>query len=156
MDLYCKDNSGNFIPVKINLYSVADLADKLIIVSVGDQAYDVTPEALAYISESFSESDIIKQAMQQSKAADLLIIPYNMNVSLASLQDLKNKTLNVIIDSNVDLNKYPELKQKMSKESYNAIFLPSPITISEYEEILLIKKRVEIRKKRYGGAVSNK
>lgn len=151
-NLYIKDNNGDFIPIKLELVSQEDFADKMMIITVGDENNNADTEILANISESFIKSEVIIDAMKRSIAADLLIIPYTIQFQLISKAEIETKNVYIRIDRDENIDNLPEIKEQVKKiTGKNVNILPSTISIKEYIEIKAIKERTKIRKGRHGG-----
>ena len=154
-DLYVKDSDGSFVPVTLEVASSRDLADKLIIVTVGNDEEPATIEALEYVHERFMGSKILVEAMKRSKTANLLILPHIIQVELISKRDLDTKTVCIRLNTDDDIQNLPELKDQIRETvRKEVIILPAPLSLGEYKEIKAIKERVRIRKQRSGGGLN--
>lgn len=155
-DLYIKDQDGKFIPVTLEVASPKDLADKLIIVTAGNDEEPASDETLEYISKRFLQSKVLKESMMRSKDANLLILPHIIRVELISRKELDSKTVCVRIDRNDEIKNLPELKTQIQDTiGKEVVIVPSPLSVKEYEEVKAIKERISIRKQRNGGGLNN-
>lgn len=153
-DLYVKVN-GEYVPVKLEVASSKDLADKLIVVTVGSDEEPSNIETLEYVQKRMLESKVLIEAMKRSKDANLLIIPHIIKVELISRRELDTKTVCVRINSTDDVSNVPELKEQIQDTiRKEVVILPVPLSLSEYNEVKAIKNRVKIRKQRNGGGLN--
>ncbi len=151
-NLYVKDDSGNYLPIRLEMASVSDLANKLILITVGSDNYDVSADGMEHIRESFIKSEIIIDAMRRSEAADILIIPHKIRFELLSKGELESKTVCIRVDKDDEVDDLSEIRAQIKKKiGKDAVILPSPISVKEYKEIKEIKERIQIRKSRHGG-----
>jgi hypothetical protein len=151
-DLYIKDKNGNFVPIKLELVSQEDFANKMVLITVGNDKYDADTITLEHIRESFVKSEVIIDAMRRSISADLLIIPHSIKFELFSKDEIETKNVYIRVDKNDNIDNLPEIKAQIKKSTgKDANILPSTISIKEYKEIKAIKERTKIRKERYGG-----
>jgi len=156
-DLYVKDQDGKYIPVTLEVVSSRDLADKLIIVTAGNDDMPVSDETLEYISKCFLQSKVITEAMKRSRDANLLILPHIIQVELISRKELDSKTVCIRINKDDDIKNLPELQTQIQDTiRKEVIILPAPLSVSEYKEIKAIKERVRIRKQRSGGGLNTR
>lgn len=154
-DLYVKDQDGKYVPVTLEVASSRDLADKLIIVTVGNDADPASDETLEYISKRFLQSKVITEAMKRSKDANLLILPYIIQVELISRKELDAKTVCIRINKDDEIKNLPEIQDQIQDTiRKEVVILPAPLSVSEYKEIKAIKERVRIRKQRNGGGLN--
>jgi len=154
-DLYVKDSDGSYVPIALEVASSRDLADKLIIITVGDDNEPASPETLEYVRERFVKSKIIIEAMKRSKDANLLILPHIIKVELISKRDMAEKTVCIRLDTDDEIQNFPEIKKQLKNTiRKDVVILPVPLSLSEYKEFKAIKERVRIRKHRSGGGLN--
>ncbi len=153
-DLYIKDQNNNYIPIRLELVSNKDLADNLIVITVGNDKYEATEQELQLIRDSFIKSEVIIDAMKRSVAADLLILPHIIQIELLSKKDMLIKTMAVKVEKADNIDNLPEIKDEIKKHAgKDPMILPSHITLSEYREIKVISDNIKIRKQRNGGGI---
>ena len=156
-NLYVKGNNENYIPVRLELVAPSDLANKLIVITVGDDKEEVTEYAMEQVRDVFANSEVINDAMRRSEAADLLILPSSIKLEILSKKELEAKTVCIQIDNKDKIDDLLELKVQIKKKlGKEAIILPLPISVKEYKEIKAIRERIKIRKERHGGGTGNK
>lgn len=154
-DLYVKDANGKFIPIKVDILSVKDLEDKLMMVTVGSDAEPSTTEVLEYVHKRLISAGIIKEAMRKSKDANILIIPHIIKVELLTKKELDAKTLCVQVLKKDEVADFPEIQSIIrGLIRKDVVVLPAPVSLSEYKEIKAIKERIKIRKQRHGGGLN--
>jgi hypothetical protein len=154
-DLYVKDDEGNYVPVTLEVASSRDLADKLIVVTVGSDEEPASIETLEYVQKRFIQSKVIIEAMKRSKDANLLILPHIIKLELISRRDLDTKTVCIRLNTDDDIQNLPELRDQLKDTiRKDVVILPAPLSLSEYKEVKAIKDRVRIRKQRNGGGLN--
>lgn len=154
-DLYIKNSDGSYVPVTLEVASSKDLADKLIVVTVGSDEEPATIETLEYVQKRFIQSKVIIEAMRRSKDANLLILPHIVKLELISRRELDAKTICVRLNTNDEIGNFPEIKEQLqSVIRKDVTILPVPLSLNEYKEIKAIKERVRIRKQRSGGGLN--
>ena len=154
-DLYVKDGDGNYVPITLEVASSRDLADKLIVVTVGSDDEPASIETLEYVQKRFIQSKVIIEAMKRSKDANLLILPHIVKLELISRRELDTKTVCVRLNTNDEISNFPEIKDQLQDTiRKEVVILPVPLSLSEYNEVKAIKERIRIRKQRSGGGLN--
>lgn len=154
-DLYFKDSDGSFVPVTLEVASSKDLADKLIVITVGNDDSPASIETLEYVQTRFLKSKVITEAMRRSKDANLLILPHIIKLELIQRRELDLKTVCVRLNTDDDIQNLQEIKDQLKEViRKDVIILPVPLSLNEYKEFKAIKERVRIRKQRNGGGLN--
>ncbi len=148
-NFYIKSN-GKFIPVEVKDVFSKDFEGKLVLMKVGTDANPVPNDELVDIQDKFSDPYILDMLDDTG----FLITTFEVQVEvLSDLETLKDKKVTVQI-SRADLSKVDWLKtnviKQLKREVKEVYMLPSPITLEEYQEVIQIKKRSDLRKKRRG------
>lgn len=154
-DLYVKRNDGKYVPVSLEVASSKDLADKLIVVTVGSDDEPATMETLEHVQKRFIQSKVIAEAMKRSKHANLLILPHIVKLELISRREFDTKTVCVRLNTNDEIKDLPEIKEQIQDTiKKEVMILPAPLSLNDYRELKAIKERVRIRKQRHGGGLN--
>lgn len=156
-NLYFKDKSGNYLPIRLDIAAGKELTEKLIVVTVGTNEEPCSSEALKYVQQCFMETEIIIDAAKHSDELNLLILPHTIQFQLISKEELETKAICVRLSKNDDLTDFPEIKEKLNMVvAKDIIELPAPLSLKEYKEVKSIVERARIRKQRYGGGLEQK
>ena len=149
MDLYTKIN-GSYVPIEVTDVISKDYDGKMVWVRVGNDRYPASESEIRETNEGLNDylvSDIF---------GTITFVVTNHQVKIEVLSDiseLKNKHLTVQV-SGADLSSVNWLQKDVIKQLKGVVrdihFLPAPLTLKEYQEVMQIKKRSDLRKKRRG------
>jgi len=146
---YIKTKSGEFIPVELNSIMNNDLHDRLIIVRVGSDDYPVSKNDLYETVKSFEDANVINKIRNVS----VIVTPYQIDVGIESKDKIDDKTIYLQIkggDMTFLEDEIKDMYKKIKSKHNNAVVLPSPLKIRDYQYIKDVLKRCQIRKDRRG------
>jgi len=150
-EFYFKNLKGEFVPVELEKVITKDLANSLVTMKVGTDQNPATEHDVDALFEVLAESD----AMEKLDTSSFIITAHNVEFEvLDSLKDIKNKSVAVRVTSTDDLSKLGNMQKQVKKMLQNhvkkVVFFPAPITVDEYQEVMDIKRRCDVRRQRRG------
>jgi len=148
---YIKNDKGKFIPVDISQVVSKDWDGKIVAVRMGTDALPATEEELAQAQESLDNTTVLELLQNTS----FLITSYALDFSvLGSIEEIKKQNVAVRVTGDDDLSKLGGLqknaKEQLRGKAKRVVVLPVPLSVDEYQEVMQIKRRCDLRKSRRG------
>jgi len=109
-NFYIKSKEGKYLPIELKSIINKDLDNRLIIVRVGTDDYPATMSDLDVTEESFMQADIINDL-----DVSVILTPYQIDVGVATKEELEDKSLYLQISSGDDIGMLEEQLKKMYK-----------------------------------------
>lgn len=148
---YIKNSKGEFVPVEIEQVVSKDWDNKLVRVRLGTDERPATEEELAQAQEGLDNATVLEILRNTS----FLITSYALEFDImGDLDELKKKRVAVRVTGDDDLSKLGGLQKNAKEQLRNkvkkVVVLPAPLTVDDYQEVMKIKRRCDIRKSRRG------
>ena len=150
-EFYIKDKNSKYIPIAFKQIVSKDWENKLIVVRIGTDENPANSDSEEQTLECLNDAD----ALSDIEMTSFLVTRHNVEFSvLNTLKEIGEKNITVQImaaDNLSDLDEFKKIVKKQLKgNAKKVVFLPAPITIDEYKEIIEIKRRCETRRSRRG------
>lgn len=148
---YIKTSEDNFVPVDFEQVFTKDWDNKMVWVRMGTDDLPATEDEMAMAQEMLDSATVLELI----KNVSFVITSYALDFQiLAGLEDLKRQTVAVRVTGDDDLSKLGGLqknaKDQLRESVKKVVVLPAPITVDEYQEVMKIKRRCDLRKSRRG------
>jgi len=148
---YIKNDKGDFVPVEFEQVFTREWDNKMVWVRMGTEDLPATEDEMAQAQEMLDSATVLELI----KNVSFVITSYALDFKvLASLDDLKSQVLAVRVTGDDDLSKLGGLqknaKDQLRGSTKKVVVLPAPITVDEYQEVMKIKRRCDLRKARRG------
>jgi len=148
---YVKGTKGDFLPVKLEQVFSRDWAGKIVIIKVGSDENPAPEEELDDVRNNLDNATVADMLPETS----FMITSYAMSFEvLGSTEELGKQTLAVRVTGGDDLSKLGVLqkdaREKLRGYAKKVVVLPTPLTVEEYHEVMEIKERCDLRRKRRG------
>jgi len=148
---YIKNNKGEFVPVEVDQVVSKDWDNKLVRVRLGTDEKPATEEELSQAQEGLDNATVLEILRNTS----FLITSYALEFDvIGDLDELKKKHVAVRVTGDDDLSKLGGLqknaKEQLREKVKKVVILPAPLTVDDYQEVMRIKRRCDIRKSRRG------
>ena len=149
-EFYIKNKLGEYLPIELKSILTKEFNGKLVIIRVGTDEHPVSNSDLDETEESFSRADVLDELDNVS----IIITPYQIDVNVASKEELDEKNIYVQITSGNDIVMLEEQVRKLYnklRKKYEAVMVPTPLKVGDYRKVQDILKRCHARRERRGG-----
>lgn len=149
--LYTKGSNGSYVPVSFEKIISKDWGNKLIVVRVGNDNHPAEEKEIDSTLKALEAADALDDLENSSFLVTLHEVTFEV---LGSVKDISNQCVAVRVTAGDDLSKLGDL-QKNAKEQLRGkvkkvAILPAPLTVTEYKEVMDIKRRCDTRRSRRG------
>lgn len=149
--LYKKTKNGDYIPVEFNQVLSKDWNNHLIWIKLGTELNPVSENVITEMYEALDNISVFEELNDTT----FMVTSHNVDFSiLANIDELKKKFVSIQISSSDDLTKLKNLQNQakalLRQHAKKVVIMPVPLTIEEYQEVIEIKRRSSLRKKRRG------
>lgn len=148
---YIKNSKGEYIPIEFKDIAAKEWSNKLVVLRVGS---DENPAPESEIDQTFKGLKGA-DALRKLENCSFLITGHTLNFEvLGELKELGEKYVAVRVATDDDLSKLGALQKKAKEQlrgkTKGVVFLPTPLTVSDYKEVMEIKQRCDNRRNRRG------
>jgi hypothetical protein len=146
-----KSKSGKFVKAEFKEVVSKGWDGKIVVVHMGSEENPASVEELEETVQNLSRPEVTGMLNN----TNFLITAYNIDFEvLGSVEDLKKQRVLVHAKVGDDLSKLGDLQKEARRQlrqvGVNTAVLPTPMSVEEYHEVMKIKKRCDIRKRRRG------
>jgi len=150
-DFYTKNTDGSYIPISFKQIITRDWENKLIVVRIGSDESPANDSEIEETLDSLNDAD----ALESLENTSFLITMHSLSFEvLDSVKEVGEKCVAVKVTGDDDLSRLGHLQKNARKQlrgkTKKVVVLPTPLTVSEYKEIMDIKKRCDTRRGRRG------
>lgn len=151
-EFYTKNSSGEFIPVDLEPVSVNNFQNKFVLVKIGKDGDSVSEDEIEEVIDGIQNS---KALMGLPGVTYLIVSPHNIQFDvLGNIDEISEQYISIRVTEDDDISKLQsfqkQIKEQLKKKVKKVVILPMPITVKEYNEVLEIKQRCDIRRNRRG------
>jgi hypothetical protein len=150
-EFYVKNNDGRYVPVSFKKIITKDWENQLIAVRIGTDENPADDSEVEQTLGAINDAD----ALDDLENTSFLVALHNLEFEVVgSLKDVGEKNVAVRITGEDDLSKLGTLQKEAKKQlrgkTKKVVFLPTPLTVNDYKEVMEIKRRCDTRKSRRG------
>jgi hypothetical protein len=148
---YLKNSKGEYIPIEFKDIAAKEWSNKLVLVRVGSDEHPAPESEIDQTFKGLKGAD----ALRKLENCSFLITAHTLDFEvMEELKELGEKYVAVRVAVDDDLSKLGSL-QKQAKEQLRGktkgvVFLPTPLTVSDYKEVMEVKQRCDTRRSRRG------
>lgn len=151
MSFYIKNSKGEFLPVDFEQVISKEWNNQMVVVRVGSDERPASDQELEETQDNLDNAAVLKMIPNTS----FLITSYAIEFELlGSLDDLKHQYVAVRVRGDDDLSRLGSLqkdaREALKGKTKKVAILPSPMTVDEYQEVMRIKRRCDLRRSRRG------
>jgi hypothetical protein len=150
-DFYMKNSDGKYIPISFKQIITRDWENKLIVVRIGSDESPANDSEIEETLDSLNDAD----ALEGLENTSFLITMHSLSFEvLDNVKEVGEKCVAVKVTGDDDLSRLGNLQKnardQLRGKTKKVVVLPTPLTVSEYKEIMDIKKRCDTRRGRRG------
>jgi len=148
---YVKSSKGEYIPIQFKDIAAKEWSNKLVVVRVGSDECPAPESEIEATFKGLKGAD----ALRKLENCSFLITAHTLDFeALGELKELSEKYIAVRVTTDDDLSKLGSLqkraKEQLRGKTKGVVFLPTPLTVSDYKEVMEVKQRCDTRRNRRG------
>lgn len=150
-EFYIKSDNGQYTPISFKKIVTNDWENQLIVIRVGTDENPASNLKVEQTLDAINDAD----ALDNLENTSFLIATHNLDFEVVgNLKEISKKNIVVRVTDKDDLSKLGDLQKEAKKQlkgkTKKVIFLPVPLNVDDYKEVMEIKKRCDIRRSRRG------
>ena len=146
-DFYVKSEDGEFVPVSLDVLLPNNIANGLMIVTIGKEGNIPNMESLEAVTNAFVNAPGVV-----NNNLDILSITPDIDVSVFTKEDALEKNVYLRVVSGAEdvslLDESVRYAYDVLKDKHPVVVLPTPLTVKEYNNVKSILKRSDSRRRR--------
>jgi hypothetical protein len=150
-EFYIKNSNGGYVPVSFKKIITKDWENQLVAVRIGSDENPADDSEVEQTLGAINDAD----ALDSLENTSFLVTLHNLEFEvIGNLREVAEKNIIVKITGGDDLSKLGILQKEARKQlrgkTKKVVFLPTPLTVNDYKEVMEIKRRCDTRKSRRG------